>query len=105
MKERFFQKINNSNILDDEIIIYKNLVVMQEDLNSMTNLELWKKHKNKFPILTTIAKKYLSIPAGSIADESLFSQTSEIDSINRNRLSETNLQNNTFIKNNIYFFE
>ncbi|EZA46507.1 Zinc finger BED domain-containing protein [Ooceraea biroi] len=49
-------------------------------------LEWWKSHENRFPLVAQLAKKYLSIPATSVASERTFSTAGNIVTAKRSCL-------------------
>ncbi|PTB34694.1 hypothetical protein M441DRAFT_155144, partial [Trichoderma asperellum CBS 433.97] len=49
-------------------------------------LEYWKINNNKFPLLSILTRRYLTIPATSAAIESVFSISNNIITKSRNRL-------------------
>jgi hypothetical protein len=51
-------------------------------------LQFWLANKDKYPILSIIARKYLQIPATSASSERFFSQGALIISKQRNRLNK-----------------
>ena len=95
---------NKTSSIKDEIDIYKKLEI-PIDLKNEENFMIWKEYSSSLPNLGRIARKYLSIPAGSIINETLFSQVSNIDTIKRNRLLPENMQNIIFVKKNLAFVE
>ena len=52
------------------------------------HLEYWKNNKQRYVILATLARKYLSAPPSSVALEALFSDVGIIDSNRRCLLAE-----------------
>ncbi len=63
-------------------------------------LGFWKIHEKAHPELAKLARKLLSIPAGSDAVERAFSQTGYIVRQHRRNLSDRNCERLFFIKNN-----
>lgn len=63
-------------MVDAEIILYKAepMMKIQDDDGSFPNpLDWWRRKQDKFPILATMAAKYLAIPATSAPSERVFS--------------------------------
>ena len=55
-------------------------------------VQWWKEHQTAFPSLALIARKYLSIPAASLASERLFSKVGNFATENRNRWTDDGLR-------------
>ena len=64
-------------------------------------LEWWKTHEGVFPLLASLAKKILAIPASSAKSERVFSTGGNIVTPKRKRLSPRNVQNLNVIKENM----
>ena len=54
----------------------------------MEPLSWWRAHSTEYPILSKMAKDYLSVQASSVPCEQLFSLAGNIVSKKRNRLSD-----------------
>ena len=87
--------INNDDD-DDDIFISRNIieeeeyteyikesVISNKDINP---LDFWKQNTYRFPILSTLARRYLAIPATSASIERVFSISNNIITKSRNRL-------------------
>ena len=64
-------------------------------------LEWWKMHEGVLPLLASLAKRILAIPASSAKSERVFSTGGNIVTAKRNRLSPRNVQNLIVIKENM----
>lgn len=51
-------------------------------------LEWWRHNKKKYPVMAKLARKYLAIPASSVASERMFSFAGGVCTDKRNRLSD-----------------
>ncbi|EZA58810.1 Zinc finger BED domain-containing protein [Ooceraea biroi] len=76
----------------------------QIDIN-MDPFQWWKSHEKKFPQLTRLAKKYLCIPATSVASERTFSTAGNIVSPQRSCLASENVSTNVFIFQNKFLLQ
>lgn len=61
----------------------------------------WKDHQNKYPLLSQVAKKYLSIPATSVPSERVFSSAGDLVKAKRSCLSSNNINMLLFLYNNL----
>lgn len=59
-------------------------------------LEWWRHNKTKFPVMAKIARKYLAIPATSVASERMFSFAGGVCTDRRNRLSDDTVSDIVF---------
>lgn len=75
---------------------------LEEDVNDavMMPLEFWTKNKERFPSICPIAYRFLSCPPSSVASESLFSTTGNIDSDKRRCLQTERIEMLAFLKRN-----
>ena len=63
-------------------------------------LEWWKANKERFPILSSLAKVYLCIPATSTPSERLFSDAGNIMTVKWTQLSNSTFEHLLFLKKN-----
>jgi hypothetical protein len=70
---------------------------------SLLALDFWRKHRNEYPLLASMARVYLCICAGSIPVESLFSLTGNILNSKRCSLAPSRCNMISFIHDNIEF--
>ena len=87
-----------SSTVEDEITIYFLMPIARENKNP---LDWWKAKQEIFPILSIIARKYLSIPATSVASERLFSDAGNHVTAKRNSLDTNLLAKMLFLKRNM----
>jgi hypothetical protein len=81
----------------DEVTDY--LAIPQIRFNDCP-LEWWKLNKERFPILSNLAKIYLCIPATSTPSERLFSDAGNIMTVKRTQLSPSTFEHLLFLKKN-----
>lgn len=65
-------------------------------------VEWWKDNEARFPKLAKLVRKYLCIPATSVASKRVFSKSGEILSKKRSRLSPNRLDMLIFLNHNYY---
>ena len=82
----------------DEITTYFLLPVARENKNP---LNWWKSKQEIFPILSILARKYLGIPATSVASERLFSDAGNHITAKRSLLDPSLLGKMVFLKRNM----
>ena len=101
VKEVFHQKpeiSSSSSAIADEITTYFLLPVARENKDP---LSWWKTKQEIFPILSIIARKYLGIPATSVASERLFSDAGNHITSRRSLLDPGLLGKMVFLKRNM----
>ncbi|GES96631.1 zinc finger BED domain-containing protein 1-like [Rhizophagus clarus] len=83
----------------DEITTYFLLPVARENKNP---LDWWKSKQEIFPVLSIIARKYLGIPATSVASERLFSDAGNHITAKRSLLDpallDLDVENNDYVE-------
>jgi hypothetical protein len=62
-------------------------------------LDWWKQHDTIFPVMAQLARKYLSIPAASVASERMFSIAGNFVTAKRNRLTDEGVSDLVFSNN------
>ncbi|GES98504.1 zinc finger BED domain-containing protein 1-like [Rhizophagus clarus] len=87
-----------SSAIADEITTYFLLPVARENKNP---LDWWKSKQEIFPVLSIIARKYLEIPATSVASERLFSNAGNHITAKRSLLDPALLGKMVFLKRNM----
>ncbi len=74
--------------------------------NRGTDLLLWwKENEKKFPLLSVLAKKYLSIPSTSVTSERMFSKAGFLVSKRRSLLSPKSINEVLFLNKNMSYFK
>lgn len=61
----------------------------------------WKAHTHQYPLLSKLAKKYLGVPATSVASERVFSTAGDIVTAQRAALSPEHVDRLIFLKKNM----
>lgn len=64
-------------------------------------LEWWKFNQRDLPLLATLAKRYLSIPATSVASERVFSTAGDVVTAQRSLLEPEHVDQLIFMKKNL----
>ena len=87
---------------DDEVSRYAKLgnIKVKDD-----HLTWWVNHRDSFPVLTQLTRKYLSIPATSVPSERLFSDAGNHISAKRTRLAPDLVNKFLFLKRNSVHFK
>lgn len=94
---RSSQSVLSTTPVETEIREYLETPCTSGDSNP---LEFWKGHEPSYPILSRLAKRYLSVPASSAPVERIFSIGGKIFGSDRCRLSDKKFEMLMFIKNN-----
>ena len=63
--------------------------------------QCWKEHQQLWPILVSLASKYLCAPPSSVAYERLFSTAGDISTETQNRLFPEKLEQLLFLNKNL----
>jgi hypothetical protein len=98
-KKSIFAKFQKSKPkeINDEVLEYLNL----DEIDWMENPFAWWAHNEKhFPYLSTLARKYLLVPAASTASERMFSDAGNIMGPKRTRMSPALFKRIIFLKRN-----
>ncbi|QQP35181.1 Uncharacterized protein FKW44_023335 [Caligus rogercresseyi] len=79
-----------------------NLYLTEQPVNKyVMPLLWWHSNRMKYPLLSKLAFKYLSVQATSVSSERLFSTAGQILNDRRNRLSESNAEKMIILHNNL----
>ena len=81
-----------------EMECYEGLTIIPQEASPY---EWWSQNASRFPILSTMAKKYLSSPPSSVESERIFSLGTQIYSPKRNRISAISAERLMFINYNL----
>ena len=74
------------------------LFFMEDDLDvDDSPLEWWRKNEHRFPGLSTLARRYLSVPATSVPSERIFSAAGRLVTKLRNGLSPAHIDASIFL--------
>lgn len=103
----FFSSIRQQhNESNEQTEFDKYLLLPKIDPTEENNpLYWWKQQKSNFPIICTLAKKYLAIPASSVPSERLFSDAGNHVNPKRNRLDPYLLHQLLFLKRNLDYVD
>ena len=102
-KKTLMERITKDNIVAfNEVNEYLQLSEIPLDSNP---LSWWNEKRNKFPILSNLAQKYLAVSAISTASERLFSDTGNLLTNKRTRMNPKLFKKIMFLKRNAFNFE
>lgn len=86
------------SVVINELRVYLSIPLVDRTHNPIT---WWKENKINFPLLSKLAKKYLSAPATSVYSERLFSEAGNIYEETRSRLLPRNAEKLLFLHHNL----
>jgi hypothetical protein len=91
------------NICYAEFQRYKNVSIALHNIDGSFNdaLAWWKRNDSKYPLLATLAREYLAIPATLAPSERIWSRASRILSLKRASLKPEVAQRIMFVKENL----
>jgi len=95
-----FDKPRSTKPVDDEVLLWLKSDFDTEIINDDL-LSFWRRKKNEFPTIASIARKVLSIPAANTSVERLFSSSKIIIGDKRTRLSSEKIDKLMFLKKNL----
>jgi hypothetical protein len=95
------QQQNVQSKSECELTMYLQDGVSVETGSDYSPLDYWEANESKFPLLSKVAYKYLPCPPTSVASESLFSTTGNIDDDKRRSLLVEHIEMLTVIKKNV----
>lgn len=81
--------------IEGELAAYKEAVL--ETADGVTPICFWFSQKERFPILSQIAVRYLSVPSNSVDAERSVSQYNLVNTENRQRFEEPNLVSHSLL--------
>ena len=88
----------NQNKIRKEMDRYESFSIPDKNVNILV---WWAQHEGVLPLLASLAKRVLAIPASSSKSERVFSTGGNIVTAKRNRLSPKNVENLIVIKENM----
>lgn len=88
---------------------FKRILTIEQELSKLSSIpkdnyqfdSFWQDYGKELPLLTMIARKYLSIPSSSVPSESAFSTTNYMVRKNRQGLSSKSITYSMFLKDKI----
>lgn len=85
------------DVINTEVQTYLNQPCLSDDSDTMA---YWKGHKDMYPHIAKVAKRYLAVPASSASVERAFSIAGKIFRPDRCRMTDANFETLMFIKCN-----
>jgi len=100
LKVRFGNIIEDQNsIFEDELKRIKfNFFDLQLEMRNCPILEVWSRHKSKYPLIFNLARSLMVTPYSSCPLERVFSKCTDIKTLKRNRLRIQSLEACLLIK-------
>lgn len=92
---------SNEKAASDEVMRYR----QRNTLPLKDNPLQWWKGQSDLPLLSSLAKKYLCIPATSVASERVFSTAGDVVSVQRSVLRHDHVDQLIFLKKNLDKYE
>ena len=83
---------------DQELTCYKQEKTLAID---MYPLRWWQAQALKYPLISKVAKQYMSVQATSVASERVFSVAGDVVTAKRSQLSPDNVDRLLFLKKNL----
>jgi len=77
---------------------------LQEPTTVNLPMNYWLANKDRFPVLSALAKRYLSVPPTSVPSERVFSTAGDILTDQKSRLSTDNAEKIFILKENLFKF-
>jgi hypothetical protein len=90
--------LSAATLLQNEFLVYDN--ISDEPVDS-DPLIWWKSNEDRFPQMAKLAKRYLCIPATSVASERVFSTSGNIVNAKRSKLTPEHVDMLTFLAKNL----
>jgi hypothetical protein len=90
--------LSAATLLQNEFLVYDN--ISDEPVDS-DPLIWWKANEGRFPQMAKLAKRYLCIPATSVASERVFSTSGNIVNAKRSKLTPEHVDMLTFLAKNL----
>ena len=95
-------QLGDSDIAQKEVDRYLSSIVTIQGF--VTILAWWKEHEMFYPHIPMVAKKYLAIPASSVASEPVFSFTGNLVNKKRTRMSPDTVKTMVFLNKNMQYY-
>jgi len=91
---------NTNQISNFQMNEFERYKALPQEKSNVDVMEWWKQHATAFPVISEIAKVYLSIPASQATCERSFSTSSSICTEERASLSPSHVEKLTVLKQN-----